>query len=249
MKFKFPNISARNQSLILSIAAGVGVVVTSYISARCAKKIDDEAPVKDKVVSYLPAIVSGGVTIGAIALSTKISSEEITGLMVSLTALGTKFADYKKSVVENVDAETNERINNSFYEREIVRLNDEVKRLSDTQHPEEDDDELCTFVDSAFGYSFKGYLDEVFAGISDALGGYEECGYLSWPDIFYFLNNKDEAPSLSDVGVEFGWSKDMIKEYCEEDVPLTIDLTEVTDMPNTYLITYSISPEWGFSEY
>lgn len=249
LKFKMPKPTATQKSLILAVLSGIGVGITGVVSAKCAKKTTDDMSIGQKVKTYLPAIMSGGATIGCIAASTYISHEEIALVTAGMAALGRKFADYKKSVEEVVTDEQREQIDISFYEKEIARLEEE---LAERDHPTDEDD-LVTFVDSYAGYTFKARLDEVADGIEEIKRMYDENEYFYWCDVFFVLNNKDCVPYDSFLGSSdgydgWGWSKAMFETFEVEDA-FDIYLEPMKDKPNTYLIRYGIEPEPGFMEY
>lgn len=255
MGIKLAKPTAKQKSLILSVLAGIGVVATGVVSAKCAKKTSDDMSLKEKAKKYIPAFVTGGATIGCIAASTYISHEEITAVTAACVALGQRFANYKKSVEEVATQEQIEQIDRAFYEREIERLEQE---LAEREHPTDEDD-LATFVDSFTGYTFKARKDDVEAGLKRAENLYKEQEFLPWCDIFYLANSGDDAPYNSILGggnkwwydYGYGWSKEMFRQFYDEDDPkdLSIDLTEMEERENTYILEYSWPPEVGFMEY
>lgn len=246
-------LTARNKSLILSGLAAVGVVLTGYLSAKCAIKAEEKETTKDKAVAYVPAIVSGAVTVGCIGGSTYFSGEEIAALTVALTAATQRFTDYAKAVHDNVSDEEAARIDEAFYLQEIDRLEQE---LAEREHPTDEDD-LCTFVDSFSRYTFKARLEDVESGIEQAVQEYNDSGLLAWSKVFYYLNNGDMAPAHSFLGGYFdpewayGWSRTLIEEMYEtpENYNFNITIHKTTNHPNTYIIYYAMAPEACYMAY
>ena len=250
MNIKLPKPTAKQKSLILSVLAGIGVAVTGIVSAKCAKKTTEDMTVGQKVKTYIPAIVSGGLTIGCIGMSTKISHEEIAAATAACVAIGKRFSDYKKSVEEVVTEEQREQIDTAFYEKEIARLEQE---LAEREHPTEDED-LVTVVDSFTGYTFKAHKDAVDAGIKKVFKSYEENEYLYWCDIFYIMNDGDTIPHDSELGAAslgsygYGWSKAMFHDFgCDDGFDIL--LVKYPNRKNTYILEYANPPEPYFMEY
>lgn len=248
-------LTGKNKSIILACFASLGVMATGYLSAKCSRKANEREGVKDKVVAYAPAIAAGCATISCIGASTYFSNEEIAALTLACAATAQKYADYRKAVHDNVSAEDEARINEAFYVKEIERLEQE---LAERDYPREDDD-LCEFVDSYSGYTFRALLEDVEDGIAEAQNRYDEDGILAWCDIFYLANNEDTRPyesvlgcggiPWSDTGI--GWSKNMLMDLYEneEGFDFVISLREMKDKPGVYVIDYSVSPEYCYLEY
>lgn len=252
MRIKLHKPTATQKSILLSVLAGFGVVATGALSAKCAKKTADDMTVGQKLKAYAPALVAGGATIGCIGLSTYISHEQIALATAACISIGQKFADYRKSVEEVVSDEQREQIDVSFYEKEIDRLE---RELAERDHPTDEDD-LCTFIDSFSGYTFKARIEQVESGLEEVNQHWKDDEYLSWCDIFYLINDKDEIPYMSSLGegnpfdYGWGWSKRMFEEFdIDTENNFGVDLREWKGHPNTYFIDYPLNPEPGFMEY
>lgn len=243
-------LTARNKSLILSGIACIGVVLTGYFSAKGAVKAEERETKKDKALAYAPAIASGCATIACIGASTYISGEEIGALTLALAASAQRFADYRKAVHNNVSPEDEARINEAFYLKEIERLEAE---LAEREHPSEDDD-LCEFVDSFTGYTFRARLEDVEAGMDGAKNLYAQQGFIPWCDIFYLLNDGDTKPYMSALGDDgyggWGWSEGMFEQLFDNTVSFDISLERLSpDKPDTFVIYYSVIPEQCYLAY
>lgn len=254
MKFEPKKLTATKKSVVLSVIAGIGVVATGFLSARGVRKAADKETRKEKVIAYAPAVAVGAATIGCIAGSTYISTEEIAMVTATCAAIGQRFADYKKSVEEVATDEERKQIDISFYEKEIERLEHE---LAEREHPRDDDD-WCTFVDSYSGYTFKAPLEQVEYGLKEAMDLYDEQGFLHWGDIFFFVNNGDMGPHNAMLGSHYyegdyngvGWSKAMFEDMFDNiDYDFDIALVEIEGKSNAYSIEYATTPECSFLEY
>lgn len=95
--------------LLLTVAAGIGVLATGYLSARGSKKLSEknvEIPKdativeKAKVIapSYIPAIAAGAVTIGCMVASHKMSAAQIAAASVACSAGAKKIQDHKDDI-------------------------------------------------------------------------------------------------------------------------------------------------------
>lgn len=248
---KLPNITPRNKSIILSCVACVGVITTSWLSAKGALKAEKCETQKEKALAYLPAIVSGTTTILCIGASTYISSEEITVLTAACAATATKFADYRRAVHENVSEEQEAKINDDFYQKEIARLEQE---LAEREHPRDDDD-LCIFKDGFAPYSFKARYEDVEERLQEVLEVWKTDEALAWCQALYILSGGDTAPYYSPMGCSgqywsgdyaFGWSRGMFEDgFGMENAIERFDISvrEVKEHPGIYQIEYSIMPE------
>ena len=247
-------LTAKNKSLILSGLACVGVALTGYLSAKSALKAEERETKKDKVLAFVPAIVSGSATVLCIGASTYFSGEEIAALTMTCAAMTQKFSDYRKAVNENASPENVARIDEAFYIKEIERLEQE---LAEREHPREDDD-LCIFVDSYSPYTFRAVLEDVEEGIEKAKALYKEQGYLPWCDVFYFLNDGDTNPSGCRIGGEdeapwayggVGWSQGMMEEMYKNEDNFDFDISLIQIKPGAYKINYSVEPEFCYLEH
>lgn len=249
---KLKELTPKTKSIILSCIAGVGVVVTGFLSARGARKADERETKKEKVIAYIPAILSGGATIACIGVSTYISGEEIAALTLACAAATQRFADYRKAVHETVSPEVEAEIDRNFYLKEIDRLEQE---LAAREHPTDEDD-LYEFIDSFSGYTFRARLEDVEDGIAELNKYYKEENCLAWCDVFYVLNDGDTRPFYSALGDTsyggWGWSKAMMEEIykCTDDFDFKITLERTgNEKPNARVITYSVLPEPSYMEY
>lgn len=250
MGIRFVKPTAKQKSLILSVLAGIGVIATGVVSAKCAKKTSEEDTKLEKAKTYAPAAAVGAATIGCIALSTYISGEEITAVTAAAVAIGQKFSNYKKAVKENTTEEQLAEIDRAFYEKEIDRLEQE---LAEREHPTDEDD-LATFVDRYSAYTFKAPKQEVEDGIVAANELWQQQDFLYWCDIFYLANNKDTLPyecTLGECG-EYGgvgWSAEMLRQIDCKPAYFSVELRPFEGRPNTWIIDYPYEPEPCFMEY
>lgn len=115
----------RNSSTILSIAAGVGVLVTAIMAAKDTPKAQEriahaeaekgeELTVVETVVAatpaYIPTIISGAATIVCIAGAHGIDRKRQASLMSAYALLDNSYKEFKKKTYESYGEEAKEDI-------------------------------------------------------------------------------------------------------------------------------------------
>lgn len=187
-----------------SLVASIGVVVTALLAVKCSKKIEEGDNIKSKIKKYIPAVVSGSVTIAAVMRADSINRGELA-IVAASAANVVKVASRNKT--------TNE--------------------------------DMPIFIDGYSGSVIHGvsYQDmDILLKTCEEI--YEETAYLPWSYIFAFANNYMSGSTLAQ---HVGWSKAMLMDYYEDEVPVKFALSKIS--PNKFLISYSVEPDWGFDEY
>lgn len=225
------------KATIFSILGSAGVVVTSVLSVKCSKKIKEQDDIKIRAKKYLPAIISGSVSIGCIMAADKINKKEIAALTASVGYFAKKFTDYEKEVREIVGDEKADEIEQSFYTKQLEKQTDE-KLLEDKN--------TFKFIDSYSGASIIAPYDKVVAALKQCEDIYRKQGYFCWCDIFYLIN---ESCDLYDsyLGETVGWSRSMYEQFGYDNMHVHFKLKQLDD--DKFLIDYSLMPEFGFMEY
>lgn len=95
-------INVRLVTKILSWVAVGGVALTSYLSAKCSKKVPDNATTAEKAKTYAPAIVSGMATSACILTSDHLSGKAITSLAAVAAYATTNRDKIKQKLVDAV---------------------------------------------------------------------------------------------------------------------------------------------------
>lgn len=223
-----------NKATICSLIGSVGVVVTSVLAVKCYKNTTPDDDLKTKAVKYIPAVLSGGVSIGCILAADKINKKEIAAVTASAAYFAQKFQDYEKEVREIVGDEKADEIQESFYSKQL----DNVENQN-----------LPKFIDKFSGAPIIASYEDVVKGLEKCEKYYKETGLLAWCDLFYCINGSFDAYD-SYLGETVGWSKDMYRQFYEEYEDyskINFKLKELGD--NKYLIDYYLLPEFGFMEY
>lgn len=254
---KLPKITARGKSIVLSCIAGIGVVATGLLSAKSALKAEKLETKKEKAIAYIPAVASGCATLVCIGASTYISGEEIAALTVACAATAQKFANYRKAVRENVSEENREKIDETYYQMEIERLE---KELAEREHPREDDD-LCEFIDGLSPYSFKARYEDVEERLQEVMETWKSDECLAWCQVLYILSGGDTRPYYSPMGCSggywsgdfaFGWSRSMFENGFGLENAMerfNIEIEKVPGHEGLYQLKYSIMPEADYLNY
>lgn len=115
----------KNAPAILSVVASVGVVVTAALTAKAVPKAQETVKewteekhdeltkfekVQASVKHYIPAAVSGAVTIGCIVASHKISEQQIAALAGAAAITKRAYDNYKQKNIELYGEENHNRI-------------------------------------------------------------------------------------------------------------------------------------------
>lgn len=134
---------ADNSPTILTVAAVAGVVTTVFLVAKAAPKAhtdivneqsvrDDELDLADKVLltykHYIPATITGGITITCIIGANAINMKRTSALAGAVGLSELAFKNYRDKVVEHIGEKKEERVHDAVMQ-EVVDRNP----LSDNQ--------------------------------------------------------------------------------------------------------------------
>lgn len=248
----------KSKSMILSILTGVGVAATAVLSAHCAKKDDDTRSLKQRAMIYAPAIVSGVVTVGLVAVNAKTSSEEVAALTIACTGLAANLNDYRNSANEHIESEYElAEIDQTFARNQATRIveNSGNERAKD----------IATFVDGYTGMSFEASFKKVLKAEKDMMERYENDEPVPWCDLLFLATGSRDAyksglgvgnwcPGFCDYGI--GWTKAAMEElhgeWYGDRTDVELPPFEIENVPlddGRYLIQYSFAPEWCYLEY
>lgn len=189
----------------LPIAATIGVITTSIFSARGALKVDstlkEEAPdsiketIRIAIPKYLPAFISGGLTIAFIFADHSISAKQIAALSSMLIMSERKFRSYRGKIKEILGEEKESEIYAEIA-KEQCYLYPELPSRTRTS---EDFCEL--FYDSYSERFFWSSVEQVQQAMYHLNRNFTFRGW-SFLNEFYEFLGIDDIP----VGDEVGWS-------------------------------------------
>lgn len=100
----------KNLPTLLSIAAGVGVILTAVSSSRDAIKAQQEETTAGKVRSYIPTIFIAGGTIVCIISSNRLSKKQYAQLLAAYAMLEAEYQKYKKGVKEVLGEDAHQKV-------------------------------------------------------------------------------------------------------------------------------------------
>lgn len=125
-------VKAHSPELLAALGAS-GVLSTSYLvgkaSFEAAKKLESEAAdmsVKDKVKIvwklYIPAGISGVVTIGCVIGSTKVSGSRTAAAVTAYSITERAFSEYREKVVEEIGKGKEQKIRDEIAQEHVSAM-------------------------------------------------------------------------------------------------------------------------------
>lgn len=129
-------VVADNSPTILTVAAVAGVLTTVYLVAKAAPKVHtdiineqsertDELDLTDKVLltykHYIPATVTGGITIACIIGANTINMKRTSALAGAVGLSELAFKSYRDKVVEHIGDKKEERIHDDVMQDVVTR--------------------------------------------------------------------------------------------------------------------------------
>lgn len=266
MKKRISNFKKRKiASCVLSVASGVGTVGTAYLTYKGTKKANkillelETAPenwkeeLKYTYKCYIPAFVSGALTLVCIGVNHKDNMKMITGLASAAAIPAGLLREYEAKAREMIGDDAVEKIKEAVAQdhlKQIPKAEPPVINMVSTFDRYEDSPEGgdMIFYDELFMTEFRSSLDAVRAGIfhlnrNNQLGAYPSLGMLY--DFWGVKKTPVKDPE------KYVWDADwMIGEYETTwiDIMLTKSIREVkmkngdTFQEEYYRISYPIMP-------
>ena len=114
--------------LVLTILGVAGVGATSYLSVKCSKKADQVEDKKDKVIAYVPAIMSGVVTAGCIIGAHRFGTEDIAALTATAGYLAASREKISDKIKEKFGVEKLREINQEISKEKAEEIKNEQKQ-------------------------------------------------------------------------------------------------------------------------
>lgn len=194
------DILKRKAPTILTCIAGAGVVVTSALTVKGTIKAvkiieemedanDKKAIVKAVAPSYIPAIISGGLTISAIFAANGLNKKQYASLVGAYGLLAGSYKEYKAKVED-------------LYGKEVdIHIKKEIAEDVFSEEPIEIDENKQLFFDIFSGRYFESTMEEVlkaeyYVNRDAAVYGGSSLNY------FYAAVGLEELPEYE----ELGWS-------------------------------------------
>lgn len=162
----------KNAPTILAGLAGVGVVITTILAAeggiKAYKVIKEEEEKKElsmpeKIVKaapeYIPAVISGGLTIAAILMSNHVNKKRILALTGALAMTTEKMTSYQDKVKALLGEKTDKKVVDEVNKEKVSGMN-----TSDMTIIPGSGNMLC--MDSITGQTFYGDVNHIDAAVN-----------------------------------------------------------------------------------
>ncbi len=210
-------MNTRWLSLGLTMLGVGGVGATAWLSVRCSRKADKVKGRKEKILAYLPAIISGVGTSACIVGSHRVSRKEIAALTAScayLTANRDKIEGrLRKLIGEEKFREVKQEVT-----KEIVKEKHKEHLIEETGYGN------VRFVETMFGREFrcsKEHVDWAEKHLNYLYSQGERVNYNTFYELLGLTKNKD--------GWMNGWpDNEDIYGYSTES-PIYFENTKMTD--------------------
>lgn len=237
----------RNGSTILTVAGGVGVVVTSVMAVKATPKAlmvleeareekGDELTTLEKInvagPAYIPAVLTGTATIACIFGANMLNKRQQASLVSAYALLDSSYKEYKNKVDELYGENAHEKV---------------VEEIAKDHYTEEDktkDNEIL-FFDEFSGRYFNSTIEKV-----------QLAQYRVNRDLFMrgyvYLNEFYEHLGIApvDPGYELGWSEGgNLDRYWQAWIDFTYNKTLIDDDLECYIITMFEEPYPDFGDY
>lgn len=208
----FGKFTNKNAPTILSVIAGIGVITTSILSAKgtlVAKEIvqKDKEMTKGKAFCkaapcYIPALVSGGLTIAAIAMSNRINSKRILALSGALAMTNDQFKKYTDKVKVMLGEKTSTKVSDEISKDAVSKIDTTGLQIPGSGKM------LC--MDSITGQLFMGDINQIDAAMNRVNKDIMISGWYSLNSLLYEIS--DGQITSSSMGDLLGWNTgDMIE--------------------------------------
>lgn len=129
-----------NQKRLLSLGfamlSAVGVITTAVLSAKNAVKYNnlkkekeeknEEMSKKDILVTFAPAVISGGLTVASITTSQILSKKVEMSLIAACGTLGATYNKYKGTVIEKLGLDTHKDILKEMAKKDVEEVKDKI---------------------------------------------------------------------------------------------------------------------------
>lgn len=241
--YRIGKFVARNSPAILSVVAGCGVIATAVLSGKGAikayeivgdKKLTTKEYAKETWRCYVPAIVSGTVTLASIVASHKMSKKQILALASACATARKTYKDNEEKIKNFIGQDKYKQIKKEVIEdhaKEDAKDNVEVAQK-----------EGLLFYESYTRQYFRSSIEKVQAAMYHFNRNYILRGYAPINELCDFL---DIPKKLGSSGDGIGWSVDLGADWGYEWIDFEMSTTTI-DGETCNLIDYMIEPMFMF---
>ena len=190
-------ISIKTVTSSLSLVSLVGVAVTGWLSAKGAKKVDENSTPEEKRKAYTPAVVSGVVTGACIIAGQGLNARALTMAGAATAYAVSNREEIKKKLAEEVGPEK---------AKEIVAKADETTDIAPWEGPSIEWTGKGTelFMDGYSGRLFYSSREDVQVAIDSINQRYHDGEELSYNDYYRELHITETG-----FGDNWYWSSDV----------------------------------------
>ena len=235
-------MTKRALSLVLSLIGVGGVGITSWISVKCSKKAEKKETKKEKVLAYLPAIISGVGTSACILGSHHISRKEIAALTASCTYLAANRDKIETKIKEKFGEDKLSEIKQEAATEQVREENHVEKKLNGKtgrQTIEETGYGDTLFLDLYLGRKFRSSLDHVIKAEKNLNYEFHSGRSVCMNDFYAYLGIDPTR-----AGDQFGWPYD--EDYIDPDLETPIEFDNIKTEDENGELMYIIDFKYGY---
>lgn len=246
-EFKVSDFIRSNSTTLLSIAATVGVVITTVLAVKATPKAEakirdipkkaDEEPSKKEIVKatwqvYIPTVLVGTATIGCIIGSNSLSRKQQAALAGAYVVLAKNYKRYKDQVIQFFGEEADEKVKDAIAKEEVK----DVKPSSSSS--------TCLFYEEHYGEIFERSMLEVLSAELEMNRRFVTNGEVPLNDFFDLLalDHRIESEDL-------GWGQEDVFDACQCCwLNFEHHLTVTDDGMEVYTISVETPPTTNYSQ-
>lgn len=246
-EFKFPDFLRSNSTTLLSIAATVGVVVTTVLAVKATpkaeekirdipKKENEELSKKEIIKAtwkvYIPTLLVGTATIGCIIGSNSLSRKQQAALAGAYVVLAKNYKRYKDQVIQFFGEDADKKVKDAIAKDEV----------ENERRPVSSD--VCLFYEEHYGEIFQRSMLEVLSAEYEMNRRFITNGEVPLND-FYDLLALDHRLDTE----ELGWGQEDVFDACQCCwLNFEHQLTVTDDGMEIYTITVDAPPTPNYSQ-
>lgn len=230
--------------MILTGMAIAGVATTAILAAKAAPhayidiqhaESEREEPltnvekVKLTYVHYIPAVVTGGLTIGCIVMANSVHTKRQAAFLSAYTLVENRMREYEAKVVDHIG------------EKKEQAIRDDIAQDYVNAHPTTDstliinDTDEQLFIDMLSGRKFKSTVDKVRKAENQLNFGLNNEAYMSLNSFYGELN----IPHIP-MGSDLGWKADR---------PVEVRLSAALDGDNAVItVDFTVQPTLNYDK-
>jgi hypothetical protein len=235
-----------NSPAILTAVAVVGVATTAFLAAKATPQAMEDIKqaeteqgepltVNQKIYlvgyHYVPAVVSGTMTIACIIGVSYIHHQRHAALISAYTLSEKVIQEYQEKVKENLGEGKERKVRDDIAQDTVNANPPSSEKIFITGHGDH------MFLDKMSGRYFRSTVDKVRKAENKLVHQLNNDAYASLNDFYGYLN----IPA-SDIGEELGWQSDNIVEVLFSTVLVGDGEENIAEGTPCIVMTYSVTP-------